>query len=236
MNRNDFYTDDHALLFALIARAILKSVGESGMKALESGVKIYGRERGLRYAMRCLKNGDDLNVANYMAYSELLDHKGWNRSVNISLAPVYQFDTVACGWCDTWKKYNIQEYGKLYCNWIDFSLVHGFNPEIILEIDPIMSHGGATCSFKWKNFAFKNEEEVQKMAARRKELMPLVGRDFLYHCGHLLSAMKRSIYYYLGAIAGNRILDLALDEYAAVFGREKKVAVIRETDQDFLNI
>ena len=240
MNRKDiadkFYTDDHALLFALIARNILRAEGESGMQALESGVKIYGRERGLRYAMRCLKNGDELSVANYMAYSELLDTKGWNRSVNVTLSPEYHFDTVACGWSDTWKKYGIMEYGKLYCNWIDPSLVHGFNPEIVLEMNPIMSHGGERCGFFWKNFSFKNEEEVQKMAQRRKELMPTVGKDFLYHCGHLLSAMKRAIYYELGAVAGNKILEASLAEYEQEFGQDKKEAVIREADQDFLKV
>ncbi|MDR2892547.1 MAG: L-2-amino-thiazoline-4-carboxylic acid hydrolase [Deltaproteobacteria bacterium] len=241
MNRQNiadkFYTDDHALLFALIARNILRTEGgESGMKALQNGVEIYGRERGLRYAMRCLKNGDDLSVANYMAYSELMDIKGWNRSVNVSLAPEYHFDTVACGWCDTWKKYDILEYGKLYCNWIDPSLVHGFNPEIILEMHPIMSHGGDCCGFFWKNFAFKSEAEAQSVAQRRKELLPGVGKDFLYHCGHLLSAMKRAIYLELGACAGNRIMEASLNEYAQEFGADKKEVLIREADQDFLKI
>ncbi|MDL2307758.1 L-2-amino-thiazoline-4-carboxylic acid hydrolase [Desulfovibrio sp. OttesenSCG-928-C06] len=231
-----FYTDDHALLFALIARATLMAVGESGMKAIESGVKMYGWERGLRYAMRCLKNGDDLSVANYMAYSELLDVKGWNRSVNVSLTPFYHFDTVACGWCDTWKKYNIQEYGKLYCNWIDVSLVHGFNPDIILELDPIMSHGSETCSFKWKNFAFKDEAEAAKVAEKRKQLLPGVGKDFLYHCGHLLAAMRRGIHYGLGAVAGDKILALAMSEYAAEFGQDKLDAIVQEANQDFLVI
>ena len=52
-----------------------------------------------------------------------------------------------------------------------------------------MSHGGATCSFKWKNFAFKDEDEAAKVAEKRKQLLARaelgVGKDFLYHCGHL---------------------------------------------------
>jgi hypothetical protein len=232
----EFYVDDHALLFAALAKHIMTSTAEKqGLEIIRRGVTEYGLERGLRYAARCLANGDKLDVANYMAYSELVEPKAWNKSVTESLSP-YKFNTISCGWCATWKKYNLLDYGKLYCTWIDPSLVRGFNPEIVLEIDPIMSHGHEVCSFTWKNFSFKSAAEAEKVAQRRQELLPQVGRDFLYHCAHLASTMRRAILFELGAGAGGKIMLAGLAEYAGVFGEPKKDAILADCNQDFLEI
>ncbi|MDR1241607.1 MAG: L-2-amino-thiazoline-4-carboxylic acid hydrolase [Deltaproteobacteria bacterium] len=232
----EFYVDDHALLFAALAKHILESTDEKqGLAIVRQGVTEYGLERGLRYAGRCLANGDELNVANYMAYSELVEPKGWNKSLTRALAP-YKFDTVACGWAATWKKYGMLEYGKHYCTWIDASLVRGFNPEIELEVNPIMSHGHDCCSFTWKNFSFATQEEADKVAKRRRELLPGVGRDFLYHCAHLFSTMCRAVYFASGAGVGRKITSDSLDEYAVVFGNRKKEAIRANCNRDFLEI
>jgi hypothetical protein len=232
----EFYVDDHALLVAVLAKNIMTSTGEKpGLEIVRQGVTEYGLERGLRYAARCLANGDELDVANYMAYSELVEPKSWNKSVTESLSP-YKFNMVSCGWCATWKKYNLLDYGKLYCTWIDLSLVRGFNPEIVLDIDPIMSHGHERCSFTWKNFSFKTAAEVERVGQRRQELLPQVGRDFLYHCAHFASTMRRVIFFALGAKAGSKIMLAGLDEYAKVFGKPKKDAILADCKQDFLEI
>jgi hypothetical protein len=232
----EFYVDDHALLFAALAKNILESTDKNqGLAIVRQGVTEDGLERGLRYAGRCLANGDELNVANYMAYSELVEPKGWNKSVTVALSP-YKFDTVACGWAATWKKYRVLEYGRHYCTWIDESLVRGFNPAIELEVNPIMSHGHDCCSFTWKNSAFATQEEADKAARRRQELLPEVGRDFLYHCAHLFSTMRRAVYFALGAGAGYKIVSGSLTEYAAVFGKLKKEAILANCNRDFLEI
>jgi hypothetical protein len=232
----EFYVDDHALLFAVLAKNILEAAGKSrGLETLRQGVTEYGLERGLRYARRCLSNGDELNVAGYMAYSELVEPRGWNKSVTETLSP-YKFNTISCGWCATWKKHRLLEYGKHYCTWIDASLVRGFNPEIELELNPIMSHGHEQCSFTWKNFSFKSQAEADKAAELRRKLLPGVGRDFLYHCAHLLSTMRRAVYFASGAGVGQKIISGSLEEYAGVFGQGKTAAILKECNQDFLEI
>jgi hypothetical protein len=232
----EFYVDDHALLFALLAKSVLEAAepGE-GLEAIRRGVTEYGLERGLRYARRCLQYGDPLSVPSYLAHSELVEPRAWNKSVTESLSP-YKFNTVTCGWCATWKKYQLLEYGRLYCNWIDASLVRGFNPDITLEVSPIMSHGSEICSFTWKNFSFKDQAQADLAARRRQELLPLVGKDFLYHCAHLLSTLRRAIYFSFGAATGGKILDSALRAYAEEYGEGKKEALLADSRQDFCEI
>ncbi|MDR2050314.1 MAG: L-2-amino-thiazoline-4-carboxylic acid hydrolase [Deltaproteobacteria bacterium] len=232
----EFYVDDHALLFALLAKNILSAAErEEGLEIIRRGVTEYGLERGLRYARRCLEYGDPLTVPSYMAHSELVEPRAWNKSVTESLSP-YKFNTVTCGWCATWKKYNLLEYGKLYCSRIDVSLLRGFNRDIVLEVSPIMSHGSEVCSFTWKNFGFRDQAQADLAAQRRRELLPLVGRDFLYHCAHLLSTLRRAVYFSLGAASGSRVLASALRDYAGERGESRKKALLDDSRQDFCEI
>ena len=236
MDRTAFYIDDHAHLCALFIKHLMQKSPETGLQVLERAVNIYARERGLRSAMRCLANNDPLTVASYMVYAELQDYKAWNKSVVVALAPFYQSNMVSCGWYDTWKKFGLLEYGKLYCNWIDVSLLQGFNPEIHLEMGEILAHGASVCAFNWRNFAFKDQDEVDKILARRKELFYEVTKDFLYHSGHMLNSFKRTLYLELGPAIGQIIVEGALTDYAKDFGNDKRALIEAESNQDFQRV
>jgi len=41
---------------------------------------------------------------------------------------------------------------------------------------------------------------------------------------------------YLGIIDGNKIIDSAMKDYQEIFGEDKKNAIVRESQQDFLVI
>ena len=232
----DFYIDDHALLYALLNRASDRVKGTEGRSASERGVVLYGRERGARCALRCLADGQELTMKNYMLYGEWVDDRGWSKSELKSAAPVYHTNTLSCGWCDSWIKHDLLEYGKSYCDWIDVNLIYGFNPALELTIAQTLSAGDPCCDFRWNSFALESEEAAAQHRARRAELMPRVVRDFEYHCGHLLSALRRSYFFEFGAAVGKEIVDLALRDYAALFGAEKVAAVQTASEQDFLKI
>lgn len=225
-----FYIEDHAVLVALI----VKSAGESGRKAVMKGIAAYGRERGLRGAARCLADGEPLSLKNYMLYGEWADPRGWSASEVVALSPNYRTNMTRCGWCDTWKKYGLLEYGKAYCDCVDENLVYGFNPTLAFRMGEVMAHGGVACEFDWLGFVPADAAEAEAMAARRAELIPRVTRDFLYHCGHVFSTFGREIYLEFGLERGREILGRAMAEYERLFGREKREAVEAEARQNFL--
>ena len=57
----------------------------------------------------------------------------------------------------------------------------------------MLSQGGDTCAFRWNGFALENEEREKAYAEKKAALGDRTLKDFLYHTGHLLSAMKQAL-------------------------------------------
>jgi hypothetical protein len=229
---DSFYIDDHAALFALLIKQAVLAGGKGG-EAAARGIVTYGKERGLRMAMRCLADGEPLTLRNYLNYGEWEDTRKWSDFRPVAFQP-FQMEAVKCGWCESWKKHGLLEYGKLYCQWIDPSLVRGFNPEANFSMGEMLSQGGERCRFHFHDASFADEEDFKKDVAERARARSRRVRDFLYHTGHALSAMRRTYLLELGLPVGAKLTDAALGEYAALFGAEKADAVHREAEQDFL--
>lgn len=225
-----FYIEDHAVLLALMIRQAQSDCGAEGRAAAVRSVQRYGRERGMRAAMRCLADGVPLSMSNYVLYGEWDDPKGVSKTETEAFEPNYRTRVTACGWCDAWKRLGLLEYGRVYCDSIDENLVFGFNPALTLKMGKILSHGDEYCSFDWIGCEFRDAEEVSR---KRKNLAARVTRDFLYHCGHALSTFRREICFALGILKGNEIISTALLEYKKIFGALKKNALVSETAQNF---
>ncbi len=59
----------HAMLFALMARAVVRDTAEkSGEMVMRKAVRAYGEQRGRRMALRARANGHALSMANFLAY------------------------------------------------------------------------------------------------------------------------------------------------------------------------
>ncbi|MDR1947431.1 MAG: L-2-amino-thiazoline-4-carboxylic acid hydrolase [Desulfovibrio sp.] len=229
-----FYIDDHAVLFALLIRQA-EFLGSQGKDAAARGVVLYGKERGLRMAMRCAADGRPLTLRNYLNYGEWADDRGWSDFRPAGLQP-FVLEALKCGWCDSWKKYGLEEYGRVYCRWIDPSLVKGFNPEAEFSMGETLSRGEEKCRFFFHGASFADAEDLKKDVVERAAARPYRIKDFLYHTGHALSAMRRNFMMELGLIRARRLVEVALAEYAALFGREKADILIEESAQDYLRI
>lgn len=236
LTNSDFYIYDHATLFGFIAKSAILQFGDEGKDAIIKGITAYCRERGLRMAMRCVADDEPLSGKNYILYGEWVDTRGWSKSEVVATSPNYRTDMTVCGWCDCWKKYELIEYGRIYCDWSDKNLVYGFNPELVLKMGNIMSHHDGPCEFDWVSCTFENEAEAEAMASRRAELIPHVTKDFFYHCAHLLSTFRREIYLALGLPKGHEILDIGLREYGAVMGEGKPELLLEESRKNFLEV
>lgn len=229
-----FYIDDHAVLFALLIKQAVLS-GEKGLDAAVKGVILYGKERGLRMAMRCVADGKPLTLRNYLNYGEWVDDRKWSDFRPTAFDP-FVMEAFKCGWCSSWQKYGLLEYGRIFCQWIDPSLVKGFNPEVNFSMGDTLSGGGERCRFNFHDATFAGPEDFQSDAAERTTALAQRVRDFLYQTGHVLSAMRRNFLLELGFIVGTRLTDAALKEYAALFGQEKIDVLLEESRQDYLRV
>lgn len=234
VKNSGYYIDDHALLFAWLACAVLRSETESGASLIENWVTSYGRERGARSARRCLQDGQPLTVQNYYVYSEWQDERGWNANEIIEFAP-YHIRTTSCGWCSSWKKHGLLDFGKLYCKWVDPALAYGFNPDLVLEMSGILSEGHGHCDFKWPG-SLMTAMEFNNTAARRKALAGRVTRDFFYHGCHLYDTLVRVLVGRLGMAAARTILEQGLGDYAACYGPEKAREIAKKCRQDYTRV
>ncbi|MDR1508118.1 MAG: L-2-amino-thiazoline-4-carboxylic acid hydrolase [Synergistaceae bacterium] len=229
----NFYIEDHAVLMALFTKSAMEKYAGRGEKAILRAIAVYGRERGLRAAMRCVSDNESLSMENYILYGEWYDPKGASKSEIAALAPDYRTNMTVCGWCETWIEHGLLEYGRVYCENVDENLVYGFNPELKLVMGKMLSHGEGVCEFCWTGCRL---EDASEFSRKRHEKIPRVTRDFLYHCGHLTSTFRREILVELGLLKGDEIISSALEEYEKIFGAEKRSYIANESLQNFLTI
>ena len=236
MDRNLFDIPHHANLFALIYRSAYEQYGEKGGLAVDEGTKLYGMQRGMRMAKRAVRDRQPLTMENYLAYGEWEDKSGLSKSEITQTSPVYYMECQICGWCEAWKDAGLLEYGRHYCDYVDKSLVRGFNPGLKLDIESVISKGDRCCGFKWNGFKLETEEQKKAFAEKKQKLGNRPVKDFLYHTGHLLSAMKTALRKVLGEESMEKIIDKAMKDYAEMYSKEMADAVIEESKQNFLSI
>lgn len=231
--RQSFDIPHHANLFALIYRRAVQMYGEKGARAADEGTKLYGNQRGARMAKRAEKDGMPLDMESYLLYGEWKDVNGRSYSEVSSKFPVYCNSVKRCGWCDAWRRAGLTEYGKNYCTYVDKSLVKGFNPQLSININSVLSQGGDTCEFEWLGFAVDSRRKEREFARKAAALGDRRTKDFLYHSGHLLRAMKQALAENLGQRQAQAVCDKALEDFAGMYGDDMTRAVLRESRQDF---
>lgn len=232
---SQFYIDDHAVLYGLLLKQADTLCGSKGEDASVKATIQYARERGLRMAMRCLADGKALTPRNYLDYGEWIDDRQWSTLQVASLEP-FTLHAVGCGWNNSWRKHGLEKYGKVYCTWIDKELVRAFNPENELVLGSALSFGDDKCDLRFNGARYTDEADLKAAGAEKALLRGRVVKDFLYHTGHILSALRRTYLVELGLVRATAIVDKALEEYAAIFGSDKAAAVVAESRQDYLTV
>ena len=237
MIRDQFYIDDHALLYGLLAKCAEDAMGEAGYIAAKQATIRYARERGLRMAMRAANDGAPLTVQSYFAYKEWVDTKQWSKGEIISITKEYRHKALVCGWNDTWRKHGLLRYGALYCSYVDENLVYGFNPEMVLQIPTVLTHDDACCEFNWGDAGFATDADLAALEKETALHHAARTKDFLYHTAHVLSTMRAVYLLEFGLTSGNQIVQDALKAYAQLQGKEKADALqAKAAETNFLYI
>ena len=211
--------EHHAVLFALLAKYAVTICGKRGEEAIQKGMIVYGNERGARMAANALARGDELTTMTSQAYGEWKpDYEGQMEFGQLRLEPTFQTYITKCAWCDAWKKHSLLEYGKLYCVNVDKAVYQGFRSDFVCTpMAAALSWGGSRCEFDWGHPI--SEEEAEELARKKKELGTSCMKDFNYHTSHLKNTIGRALTEEFGD-DGKKAVELALEEYADIFGRE----------------
>lgn len=229
----EFYIEEHAVLYGLLVKHGEALYGKAGLDAAALGTIRYGRERGHRMALRAQRDKQPLTMESYLLYGEWSDHLGWAVQRTGPLAPTFHTQVLRCPWYESFRKHDLLPQGALYCQYIDKSLVAGFDPRLELTIAATLPAGDAACDFGWNGVAFATPQEEASFWQRGEGLPSHVVKDFLYHSGHLLSAMGRTFVEELSPEAAEKITDAALCDFTRLFRESKTEALRIEARQSF---
>jgi len=130
--------------FCTIAEEIISKFGDEGKAAIASSVKKFGEERGRRIAKLVRSLGKELTLKNFFIYSDLEGGETAKYKIKIvdGNVEIIIRECVFCNGCKEWDKI---EYGKIYCEYIDESIIEGYNPSLSFEIDSVLTKGDKQC-------------------------------------------------------------------------------------------
>lgn len=199
----------HALMAALIYKHIELECPENSSEVIRKVVSDYGAARGRLARKNTLSQGDPLTVENYFAYKSLRTEEGVFIENVLQNDSMLKTEVTKCCWMDNWRKYDLTEYGKLYCESCDTSMMEAYNPDIPLEIPQLMEHDGKdTCVFIWPG--------VQVDFDAVKEKKATLGTQFVLNWSQLTDHLCESSKNSLNEISpglGDQVLELALREF-----------------------
>jgi len=231
--QNSFNEIHHALLFALIARAIVERIGDQrGEAIIRKVVRKYGEERGRRMALRALANKHSLNMANFIGYSEYRISPGEMDMKIIERSPHFKIRAFKCPWHNTWKENGLLSLGCLYCLEIDQALVRGFNPALQLEVKSTLTTGSSQCDFVYHdaNLTIPNYLLLGYRRAFSPGLKAVMPWD--YHVGHLFTTFEKIAVEDLGQV-GQEAIEAGLGEFAERYGDQALVKVMASQSKDY---
>jgi hypothetical protein len=219
-SRNTFTATHHALLFGWISREVAERVGtEEGEAVVRAAVRRYGEQRGRRMALRAVADGQALTMASYLAYGEWeADPDEMERHI-VAEAPNIVTHVHRCPWHSAWAGNDLVEFGRFYCLEIDVSLVRGFNPDLILEVNRTQTNDGGYCEFVYR--------DVIGRITRRGTVMP-----WEYHTGHLWKTMGDVLVDQLGEL-GREALNAAVEQFRERYGQHAASLVVAYRNTDF---
>lgn len=209
--------EHHAVLFALMVRNLSVAAPDLYRAVTKAAVCRYGFERGRRMSSKAISNGDDLRAEHYLCYSEWRSSDYKEQRSHVSCSDPYTLEVESCCWCEAWKKYQLTQWGNLYCEDVDEALTIGFNPEYPLKITSTLSKGDPVCRFVYPTIHM-DEKTKSYIAGKKKKLQDSALKDFSYHTAHLYFTFIDEAERRLG-VTGRLAVSQALNDFCSIFGK-----------------
>lgn len=230
-----FEVEHHAVMFGLMAQAILDVCGDSGRELVKAGTEHYAHSRGHRMRLRCLRDNNPTDMVHYMAYGEWVPAPGTMEIKTRQKSPVNRTLVVKCPWKTAWKKYGFMDYAKHYCDYADFALVKGFDPGLTLDMDSWMARGDEGCGFTWNGADLNPQTEAE--IARVKELNRDGGiLDWEYHTAHMYYGFCQVLKEKLDGESRGQVISAVRGEFAQRFGAQALQVIDGFAGTDFFAI
>jgi hypothetical protein len=135
-------------LFCTIAEEIISRFGDKGREAMAEAVKKYGEERGRKIAELVKSMGKELDLKNFFIYGDFDSRANLTYSPNLVEGNL-EICVTECPFdrgCKDWGK---EEFGKIYCEYIDKAILRGYNPDLVLEVPSNMTKGDESCVLRY---------------------------------------------------------------------------------------
>ncbi len=187
---------NHSIMFALIAKNMVTTFGETGENAIINAVVKYGNQRGKRMAIRAKLDGQPLDVKSYLAYGEWEAATGETDWRFNHIKPEFKMENHKCPWFDAWEEYGINEFGKLYCTAVDAALAEGFG-SLELKVLQTLSFGKSCCEFIFVHNELA-ESDLEELDILKSKLGSKAKMPWDYHIAHLYYSIYEAIYEELG--------------------------------------
>ena len=228
-----FTATHHAMLFALMARAVCNHSDETTCEGImRKAVRAYGEQCGRRMALRAQANGHALTMTNFLAYGEWSLERGESDLQMVAKVPHARIHIGKCPWHRVWTENDLLPYGRYYCLEIDAALVRGFNADLKLDIKKTLTAGQERCDFVFHdaNLTIRNYLKT----AYRKMVRPgkACRMPWDYHCGHLYKTAGDIIARELGETCREAV-DTALAEFTEIYGQSAARTLTDFQDTDF---
>jgi hypothetical protein len=235
--RSHFTPAHHGLLMAWISRQVYQRIGPvKGEMLVRKAVRRYGEERGQRMARRAIADGKELSTVNYLIYGEwsvdpdeMKSRLEQNNHNNMRMLVEH------CPWQATWMENDLLEYGRLYCQEIDLSLLRGFNPELHLDVLKTQTNDRQPCDFIFHGSPLSLTNSLAMYVGKKVNPGKRVILPWEYHVAHLYKTMDDVLVAEMGT-AGHEAAEAALVEFSGKFGEEAAQTVRSYQQTDFTSL
>lgn len=189
----------------------------------------YAQQRGSRMAQRAIRDGRRLDFTAYREYgewknTETVKTEGCANAGEVTAwAPDHIEKVYMCPWAAQFKEMDLAKCGTLYCQYVDKSIVNGFNPEMVYEV-PQSMHEHGYCLQISRDANFEENQVFHKHTEYQK--------TFDYHCGHCYKTFSELITAILGT-DGTYISTDVLRQFEHDYGKEMADVLLSFRDVDF---
>lgn len=204
----------HAYIAAKYYVYLTEYFGERGRMAFIHATQYYAEQRGRRMAQRAIRDGAPLTVSNYYRYGEWVGTEEIkaegceNKTEYQSLTPDAVMHITQCPWYTQFKEMGLNTTaGAEYCRHLDNSILRGFNPYLVYEVDQTLQTADY-CIHRVKNVDFDENTDL----SRKPENL----RDFEYHCAHSFWSFHQvtaAIFKSEGEMVNNQVLQDFANDY-----------------------
>ena len=139
-----------AQLFACTARGIIERLGAKEAEILlKKSIETFGFERGKRVAQRVRDQGLPLSLKNWLIYGDIDSDRNFKNEPDIVDGDLV-VKVNECTFFQAAEEWGLGQYAHIYCKYVDYCILKGYNPEIVMTLEERQRTGKDYCLFRYK--------------------------------------------------------------------------------------